>query len=137
VEELKARLAASPFHAALGIGVVRADIGTVIVEFTADTGHLNLQGLVHGGVLATLADTAMGLAARTAVTPGHRHITIQLSVQYVRAAGPGRIVTSGHVVRIGSQIAHATAEITDGDDRVLAVAQGAYSVALERRAGAD
>ena len=40
--------------------------------------HLNLQGLVHGGILATLADSAMGLAVRTVLEPGRRHVTVTL-----------------------------------------------------------
>jgi uncharacterized protein (TIGR00369 family) len=131
-DDLRARLAASPFHASLGLEVVSAERGSVTLSFRALPDHLNLQGSVHGGVLATLADTAMGLAVRTSVDPGHRHVTIQLGVQYLRAASPGAIRAQGHVLRTGSQIAHAAAELVDDLERVLARAQGTYSVARER-----
>jgi uncharacterized protein (TIGR00369 family) len=132
VEDLRARLAASPFHASMGLELADAEPGTVVLSFRALPEHLNLQGLVHGGLLATLADTAMGLAVRTAVKPGHRHVTIQLGVQYVRAASPGTIQARGRVIRVGSQIAHAEAELADEADRLLARGQGTYSVAPER-----
>jgi uncharacterized protein (TIGR00369 family) len=131
-EDLQERLTASPFHASMGLEVVQAERGTVVLAFRALPEHLNLQGLVHGGVLATLADTAMGLAVRTSVEPGHRHVTIQLGMQYVRPASPGPIRALGRVIRTGSQIAHADAEITDDALRVLARAQGTYSVARDR-----
>jgi uncharacterized protein (TIGR00369 family) len=131
-EDLRERLAASPFHASMGFDVVQADPGSVVLSFRALPEHLNLQGLVHGGVLATVADTAMGLAARTSVERGHRHVTIQLGVQYLRAASPGAIRASGRVLRTGSQIAHTDAELVDDGGRVLARAQGTYSVARER-----
>lgn len=131
-EELRKRLAASPFHASMGFEVVQAEHGSVLLSFRALPEHLNLQGVIHGGVLATLADTAMGLAVRTAVEPGQRHVTIQLGVQYLHSASPGAIRARGHVLRAGSQIAHADAELVDDGERVLARAQGTYAVAPER-----
>ena len=56
---------------------------------------LNLQGVLHGGMIATLADTAAGLAVRTELTPGRTHVTTSLTVQYLpsgrsgAARGPG------------------------------------------------
>jgi acyl-CoA thioesterase len=132
LQDLRTRVAGSAFHTGLGMQVEAASEGSVTLSIEARPDQLNLGGSVHGGVLASLADTAMGLAVRTAIEPGRRHVTIQLAVQYLAAAQPGRRVTAeGTVVRAGSQIAFAEAELRQGA-RTVARAQGAFSVTPER-----
>jgi uncharacterized protein (TIGR00369 family) len=137
VEDLRGRIAASPFHTAFGVSVERARAGEVHLAWEARPEHRNLQGLVHGGVLATLVDIAMGLAVRSVVGPSRRHVTIDLSVQYLRAASPGRIEAVGTTLRVGSQIAFAEGSVIDASGRVLVRASGTYSVTAERRSEAS
>lgn len=134
VGELRDRVAASEFHRTFGMEVEDADRGEVTLGWDARAEHLNLQGLVHGGVLATLLDTAMGLAIRSALEPGRRHVTIEMGVHYLRPAHPGRLRARGRVARIGREIAFADAEVLDGQDRVLARATGTFSVGRDRSA---
>lgn len=129
LQDLRDRLAASPFHASLGIDAVGASEGRVHLAITATDSQRNLQGTIHGGVLATLADTAMGLAVRTAVGPGRPHVTIEMAVHYLRPASPGRIEAVGTVVRSGTQIAYAEADVAAADGTLLARASGTYSTA--------
>src|SRR5438552_16778154 len=102
LEDLRRRIAASPFHAGFGISVEHAAAGDVRLGWEARADHRNLQGLVHGGILATLVDIAMGLAIRTVVGPSRRHVTIDLGVHYLRPARPGRLDAAGTVLRVGS-----------------------------------
>ena len=132
VEELRSRVARSTFHRTFGMEVDDADRGEVVLGWEAREEHLNLQGLVHGGVLATLLDTAMGLAIRSALEPGRRHVTIEMGVHYLRPAYPGRLHARGHVARIGREIAFAEADVVDGQGRVLARATGTFSVGRDR-----
>jgi acyl-CoA thioesterase len=128
VQDLRERLAASPFHASIGIEAVEASPGLVRLAIEARPEHRNLQGTVHGGLLATLADTTMGLAVRTAIEPGRRHVTAELSVHFLRPAAPGRIEALGSVVRVGATIAVAEADVRDERGDLLAIARGTYSV---------
>jgi len=132
LDELRRRVDDSPFHRAFGLTVEDASAGTVRLGWSAKEEHLNLQGLVHGGVLATLADVAMGLAVRSAIEPGRRHVTIELGVHYLRPASPGDVHAVGRVVRVGRQIAFAEADVLDGSDRLLAKGSGTYSVTVPR-----
>jgi acyl-CoA thioesterase len=127
-EELRERLAASAFHSWVGARVTSAERGEVTVELQASSEHLNLQGLIHGGLLATLADIAMGLSVRTSVEPGRRHVTIEMSIRFLRPGKPGKIKAQGHALRVGRQVAFAEAQVTGENGRVLATAQGTYSV---------
>jgi uncharacterized protein (TIGR00369 family) len=131
LRDLRARVAASPFHAGLGLRVDEARAGAVSLSLETAPEQRNLQGLVHGGVLATLADMAMGLAVRSAIEEGRRHVTIELGVHYLRPARPGRVSARGETVRVGSQVAFARAEIVDAGQRLLATATGTFVVTRE------
>ncbi|TMK58719.1 MAG: PaaI family thioesterase [Actinobacteria bacterium] len=127
---------ARPYHAGFGISVEHAAAGYVLLGWEARSDHRNLQGLVHGGVLATLVDIAMGLAIRTVVGPSRRHVTIDLGVHYLRPARPGRLEAAGTVLRVGSQVGFAEGSVTDATGRSLVRASGTYSVTQERTDGA-
>ncbi len=132
LRELRRTVDETAFYAWAGISIVSATEGDVEVAMEADPRHLNIQGLVHGGMLATLADTAMGLAVRTTLERGSRHVTIQLGVQFLSAGRQGRISARGRVVRSGRQIANAEAEVVNDAGRVLARAQSTVAVTAER-----
>jgi uncharacterized protein (TIGR00369 family) len=127
-EELRRRLDASPFHSWAGMEVVEASPGHVSVAMDVHEGHVNLQGLVHGGMLAIVADTACGLAIRSAMEPGRLHITTDLDIHYLVPARPGRILGHGTAIRVGRSLAFAEASVEDGDGRLLAKAQSRFSV---------
>ena len=128
VDELRERLRASPFYRWSGIELVDARPGAADVAFEAGTDHVNLQGFVHGGVLATLADTAMGLAVRTSLEPGRRHVTVQLGIEFLSPGRPGRIVAHGRSVKVGRQLGFAEADVVDARGRLLARASATLSV---------
>lgn len=132
LEDLRERMASSAFHNWMGMTLLAASEGEVELGLDAQPHHLNLQGLLHGGVLATLADTATGLAVRTKLEPGRRHVTIQLGVQYLSAGAAGPITAHGRTVRVGRQIAYAEAEIRDANDRLLATAQATVAIMADR-----
>ncbi len=137
VEDLRRRIAASPFHAGFGISVEHAAAGHVRLGWEARPDHRNLQGLVHGGALATLVDIAMGLAVRSVVGPSRRHVTIDLNVRYLRPAEPGLLEAVGTVVRVGTQVGFAEGNVTDATGRLLVRASGTYSVTEDRANAGD
>ena len=132
LEELRRALAATPVYAWMGIEPIEAEDGTVTVAMEVEERHANLQGLAHGGLLATLADTAMGLALRTRSGPDRRHVTIHLDVQFRRPARPGTVRATGQVLEVGGRTGFAEATVLDGEDRVLATARGTYDVGAVR-----
>lgn len=130
--ELRERLKDSDFYRWAGIELVEAVPGRVAVGFDAGPEHVNLQGLVHGGMLATLADSAMGLAVRTVLEPGRRHVTVQLGVEFMAPGRSGRIVAEGRSLKIGRQLGFAEADVRDGAGRLLAKAHSTLSVTTPR-----
>jgi uncharacterized protein (TIGR00369 family) len=133
IEGLRDRLQGSEFYRWAGVELVDASPGRVEIAFEAGPQHLNLQGLVHGGILATLADTAMGLAVRTVLQPGRRHVTVQLGVEFLSPGRPGTIVAQGRSVKVGRQLGFAEADVTDPNGRLLAKAHSTLSVTAGKR----
>ncbi|WP_324273469.1 PaaI family thioesterase [Blastococcus brunescens] len=76
------------FAEQLGARAEVADDGSARMSFTVLEEHLNQAGALHGGVLATLVDTAMGAAVRSAVDAGDVPATSQLTVTYLRPGSP-------------------------------------------------
>jgi uncharacterized protein (TIGR00369 family) len=128
LEELRARLAASPFHTWAGMEVVEASRGSVTVMMRVEECHVNLQGFVHGGMLAILADTACGLSIRSAMDPGRLHVTSDLDIHFLAPAVPGKLLGHGEAVKAGRSLAFAEASIEDEAGRLLARAQSRFSV---------
>jgi uncharacterized protein (TIGR00369 family) len=131
-DDLAALVADSPFYRWTGMRVAAAEPGAVTLALDLGEHHVNLQGFAHGGVLATLADAAMGLSVRSALEPGRRHVTIELGVHYLRAVRTGTVTATGRAVRIGREVAYAEAAITDERGTDLARATGTYSVTTPR-----
>lgn len=126
--EIRERVAESSFHASIGITVEQVRPGSVDLRLEAGSDHANLLGTVHGGVLATLLDTAAGLAVRSAIPPGSRHVSVNLDVQFLAPADMGTLLATGHVVRMGRRIAFAEADVSGADGEVLARGQVTIAV---------
>jgi uncharacterized protein (TIGR00369 family) len=128
LDELRARVARSPFHTWAGMEVVEASPGKVTVAMRVEDRHVNLQGSAHGGMLAILADTACGLSIRSAMEPGRLHVTADLDIHFLAPAKPGRLLGRGKAVKVGRSLAFAEASIEDDEGRLLARAQSRFSV---------
>ncbi len=127
--EVRQRFAASAFHRSFfGMTLERVAEGEVDVALEVEDRHRNLLGIVHGGVIATLADTATGLAYRTVLEPGTQHVTTQLSVTYLAAGRGGRILARGKVVKRGRRTGYAEADVVDERDRLLARASALFAI---------
>ncbi len=98
--------------------------------------HLNRNGVVHGGMLASLADTAMGLTARQRDME-RWHATIQLDLHYISAAQAGEFLVAQCAVRRSTRsVSFVNADLFS-DGRLVATAQGIWKVldASPRRRG--
>ena len=128
LQDLRDRLSASDFHTWAGMEVVEAAAGEVTVAMDVLDRHVNLQGFVHGGMLAILADTACGLSIRSTMEAGRLHVTTDMDIHYLAPAQPGRLFGRGKAIKVGRSLAFAEVSIEDAEGRLLARAQSRFSV---------
>ena len=111
------------FAELLGVRDRSAEDGRSRLELDAGEQHLNGAGTVHGGVLATLVDTAMGHAVASSTGEGELPATSQLTVTYLRPGKPGTLVATAAVRKRGENLTICEAEVEqDGEPLVHALA---------------
>ena len=128
-DEVQARITRGPFHRWLGLEVVAVGDGEIEVRATwREEWVVNPdRGYTHGGILAALVDLTAdwALVSRT----GRGVPTIDMRVDYHRAAMPGDLVARGKLVKWGGQFAVAEAQVFDKDGALVASGRGVYSTA--------
>lgn len=110
-------------HVQLQVEPGEEGAGRVVVDAVEE--HLNPHGSVHGGVLATMLDVAMGTAVRTA--GGEAPVTVSLAVTYLEPGRPGRLEAIARVRKRGKRLIVVEGQVEqDGD--VVADALATFSV---------
>ncbi|MQW75925.1 hotdog fold thioesterase [Nocardioides sp. dk4132] len=110
------------FTGLVGAPAPEAEDGEARLEVEVDERHLNPAGTVHGGMLATLVDTTMGAAVRSAAD-GEVPATSQLTVTYLRPGKPGTLVVTATVRKRGENLTVCEADVEqDGKSLVHALA---------------
>jgi uncharacterized protein (TIGR00369 family) len=104
-----------PFASLTGLTLASVADGEAVFRAQPDESFLNPLGLVHGALLCTLLDSAMGVAVQTRVPAGVGYATIELKVSYLRPLrGDGRVVeATGRVLQLGPRVAFAEASVQD------------------------
>jgi uncharacterized protein (TIGR00369 family) len=128
LQDLTARVSASPFHQWAGLELASVGDGRAELVMDLRPHHFNPQGIVHGGILAALADTAIGLALRSKLRPGMTHRTAQLNVHFLAKGEGNRLVGRGSALHLGQRMGYGEAEVLDGAGRVLARATATFIV---------
>ena len=89
--------------------------------------HLNPAGTLHGGVLATLVDTAMGMAVRTTTDEGEVPATSQLTVTYLRPGKPGSLEVTARLRTRGEHLTVCEADV-EQEGKALAHAVATFAL---------
>jgi uncharacterized protein (TIGR00369 family) len=115
-------LPAAPIASTLGFTLAFAEPGRVVFEFTPAEFHYNPIGSVHGGVYATLCDSACGCAVQSMLPAGAGYTSQDLSIKFLRAitVSNGPLQCEGTVIHLGSRTALAQARLTDAQGKLYA-----------------
>jgi uncharacterized protein (TIGR00369 family) len=126
LEQVQALITRAPFHQWLGLTVLAVTDNSIEIKATwREEWVVNLERrYTHGGILAALIDLAADFAMIKQT--GRGVPTIDMRVDYHRAAMPGDLIARGKVVRFGSQFSTAEAELIDKDGKVVASGRGTY-----------
>lgn len=123
-DAVEGRAPAPPGTSLLGWKVRELDreAGTIAVEFDAKADFCNPTGAIQGGYLAAMLDDTMGPCLYATLDPGHFAPTVELKVNFIRPALPGRLIGEGRVVHRGGSLAFLSAELRAPDGRLVATA---------------
>ena len=113
--------AGGPYVRQLGPLYIRAsDAGTRTIALRVANNHLNTQGVAHGGMLTTLADTALGINLVIARGQRGAQVTVSYTADFLSEAREGDWLEA-HVVitRLGKRLAYANCDLKVGERQVL------------------
>lgn len=111
-----------PIMATIGYELVELGEGRAVFRMEPAEFHYNVLGGVHGGVISTLLDTAMGCAVQTLLPAGRSYTTLELKVNFVRGlkTSSGPVTASGTVVNLGRRVATAEGRLESADGTLYA-----------------
>ncbi|RZS44878.1 uncharacterized protein (TIGR00369 family) [Herbihabitans rhizosphaerae] len=106
----------------LGMTMDEIAHGKVVISVSTRPDFANPLGTVHGGICATLLDSAMACAVHSTLDAGATYTTLELKVNYIRSASTAgaKLTATGTTVRIGRTIATAEGRVVDQDGTLIA-----------------
>lgn len=126
-DPLHGSLTDAPLLETLAMTVHPSTEGTCQITITVDQRHLRSLNMLHGGVTATLLDTALGFAVMSTAGDDQHSVTTQLNIHYIRAAMLGdELRATGEIVRRGGRTAVARGEVRGRDNTLIAIATGSF-----------
>ncbi|WP_199615431.1 PaaI family thioesterase [Paenibacillus alkalitolerans] len=126
-----AERAKGTFWELIGCKVEAVEPGRAVVALDAQQHHLNGIGIVHGGVLSSLLDNAMGIAAMSA-RPGESTVTTNLNVHFVAPLGTGKLIATATVLHQSRSTLTVQATVQDDAGKTGSIGTGSFRVIPHR-----
>jgi len=116
------RIPPPPIAMLIDMRIVEVSEGRVVFAAQPAEFHYNPLGAVHGGLAATLLDSALGCAIHSTLPAGTSFTTLEIKVNYLRpmTRETGLVYSEGKVIHVGGRIATAEGRITDADGKLYA-----------------
>lgn len=128
VEVLAAGGELPAFFDYLGMSVVRATAEEAVVRMQVPKELLSPFGPVHGGAIAALIDTAIGIAVACRMAHGDRNATHELNINYIAFSKEPVVIATARVLRLGRSVAHCEAEARSEGGELIAKALATFGV---------
>lgn len=110
----------SPFYKTIKMQLDKTGKKGSLVKIKLSKKHNNLLGIVHGGVIASLIDSACSMSVIPHLGEDETIVTTGLQIQYFYSIASEDIIGRGHVVHYGRRVAYAEAEILDKEKKIIA-----------------
>ncbi len=117
---IKGEAPGAPIMQTLGMRVVQAEAGHVVLEMEVGPQLANPTGTLHGGVLCDIADAAMGATYITTLGPGESYTTLELKINFMRPVRKGKILADARMIQVGRTIGLVECRVLDADKRLVA-----------------
>lgn len=106
----------------MGFKVVHAEKGLIVIEMICTQEMLNSVGAVQGGMIATIADASMGMAAVTMLDDEHSATTVELKINYLRPPGLTRLKATGRIIHSGKRLMMGEADVVTDEGKLVSKA---------------
>jgi uncharacterized protein (TIGR00369 family) len=116
------RFATAPISRLVGFKVEPGEYGEAIVRLECKPHHHNPMGRVHGGLIAALADAAMGIAFGRTLLAGEDFSTIDMNISFIRPIREGTVTAEAKVIERGLRIGFVRCDITNARGKRIATA---------------
>ena len=126
LRRIQKAISAVPFARLLGLELEDVASGTATLGVNVRKELTQNQGVVHGGVIASLIDTATAFAIISLLAPREKVTTVDLAISYLRPVTGGRLKAVAKVVRAGRRLFVVSAEVFDKDGRLITTALSTY-----------
>ena len=120
IRELKEIVNTSPYPSHMSMRIAAIDLDKATIEIELGQCHLQPYGIVHGGVLATLIDTATFWAVFMRIADDAGLVNIDLKLNYFKPVEKGLLRAEGVAIRSGKSISYAEARVLDADGDLIA-----------------
>ena len=121
-----------PFAELLGMRAKSVGDGCARFELAVEAKHLNPNGTLHGGVIYSLADSAMGTALFDRLERGEQCATLEIKMSYLAPVTGGTIAVDAVVVQRTKRIGVLEAKVFGDGDRLVAMATGTFYIQAPR-----
>lgn len=118
--EIQQRVRTSPFPEHMAMQLTEMALDRARVELELGTCHLQPFGLVHGGVIATLIDTATFWAVFMRIPADAGLVNVDLKLNYLRPVKKGRLIAEGRRIKDGRSICYSEANVHDETGKLIA-----------------
>jgi uncharacterized protein (TIGR00369 family) len=125
-ERLRGVFAKVPFAHLIGLELGELERGYATFHLSVRDELRQNKGVLHGGVTASLIDTAAAFAAVTLLEPGQSTTTIDLTIHYLRPLTAGRVTARARVLRAGRRVLTITVDVLDETEALAATAVTSY-----------
>jgi len=115
-----------PFLKLLGVEVESVAPGAATLVLPVREDLMRNDGIIHGGALASLIDSAFAVAITPLLGEGERTVTVDLTIHYLRPVAGGVAKASARVLRAGRRVITVSAELFDENEKLAATALSTY-----------
>ena len=126
LERIQKALSSVPFAKLLELELESVERGTATLALNVRKELTQNQGIVHGGAIASLIDTATAFAILSLLEPGERVTTVDLTISYLRPVVRGRLRAVAKVIRGGRRLFVVSAEVLEDEEKLAATALSTY-----------
>lgn len=115
-----------PYAKLLGIEIEDVGMGTATLTLAVRKELTQNHGVVHGGAIASLIDTAMAFAIIPLLSVKEKVTTVDLTISYLRPVTDGQMRASAKVIRAGRRLISVSAEVFNSNQTLTATALSTY-----------